>query len=141
MKEQAAPDRRPRWTLLVAVATVAHLVAYLVAAPEHVVDASWPAHARFHVLQALSWIVGGDLVILLVVWPRSRMPARLRLAVVVLGALCFHASYFGALAMIWQGRPERASATPIMAAIALVYFLGLLGAFWARREGAAGGGR
>lgn len=120
---------------LLAVATTAHAVVYLYAAPEHVVDAAWPLHARFHVLQALLWAVGFDLVLLALVFGPFRRGHRWALWVLG-GAWPFvHAGYFIALAGIRGGGPPERSADVIMGGVMFVYAAGwALGWLVARTE-------
>ena len=52
---------------LLGAAHAASALAFLFAIPRHVVDASWPPHARNHVLQALFWVMGFHGVSLMIV--------------------------------------------------------------------------
>jgi len=109
---------------LLAFATVAHMGGYLYAAPEHVVDPVWPPHARFHVLQALLWIVGFDLVILLLVLgPLARGDRWARWALVLAWPFV-HGSYF--VALLRGGGPPELGAHLALLVVALLYGLGLL---------------
>jgi hypothetical protein len=92
-----------KWLLV--IANFGHIVGYAMAVPEHIADAAWPPHARFHVLQALLWIVGFDLVsIALALRPFARGELWARWALVVSLVLA-HGGYFVALAAIPAGSP------------------------------------
>lgn len=110
---------------LIALASLAHAAAYLVAAPEHVVDPGWPAHARFHVLQALIWIVLLDLVLAALAIGPLRRSARGSLPAIALGGLGAHGAYFAAMIAIPGGRPPELSSHLILGGIALVFALGV----------------
>ncbi len=115
---------------LLALASAGHLVAYVVAAPAHIVDATWPLHGRFHVFQALLWIVGFDaLALLLAVGPHRRGD---RWALFALAAAWpfSHLSYFLGLLVIPGGGPSL-GASAVMASLAALYALGLA-AGWRR---------
>lgn len=51
---------------LIGLSHLATIVALVAAVPRHVVDPSWPAHAQNHTLQGLFWIVGFNLLCLLI---------------------------------------------------------------------------
>jgi len=109
------------------LATVGHIGAYLYAAPEHVVDLSWPDHARFHVLQAIFWIVGFDLVLLaLILGPLARGRAWVR-QVLLLAWPFVHGAYF--FALLRGGGPPETSAHVALGALLLLYGVGL-GLVW-----------
>jgi hypothetical protein len=112
---------------LIAVSTVVHLVAYLLpqAMPEHLVDAGWPEHARFHMWQATFWLISLDLLILLV----ALIPFRLRqrwtfwaLAVALFGA---QGGYFISSLLVPAGRPDMPGADIGLLVVMLIYLAGL----------------
>lgn len=111
--------------LVIALASVAHAAAYLVAAPEHVVDPSWPAHARFHVLQALLWIVLLDLALAALALGPLRRGSRSALPALAIGGLGAHGAYFAAMLAIPEGRPPELSSHLILGGVALVFIVGL----------------
>src|SRR5687768_17554016 len=104
---------------LMVFASVAHLVAYFIAAPEHVVDPSWPDHARFHLAQAIFWVAGLDVLSAYVAY---RGGSTLILAAVFLTA---HLSYFVSMLLVPDGRPPALTAHLSLGAIALVFLAGL----------------
>ncbi len=112
--------------LLIALASLAHAAAYCVAAPEHVVDASWPMHARFHTLQALIWIVAIDLALALLALGPLRRGHRGCLPAIAIGGLGAHGAYFAAMIALPDGRPPELSSHLILGAIALVFASGLV---------------
>ena len=108
---------------LLAFASVAHMGGYLYAAPEHVVDPLWPPHARFHVLQALLWIVGFDLVLLLVILgPLARGDRWARWALLLAWPFV-HGGYF--VALLRGGGPPELGAHLALLVVALLYGVGL----------------
>ena len=108
---------------LMLLGCVAHAGAYLYAATVHVVDARWPGHARFHVLQALIWAVGFDVV--LAILALGPLDGRRRWWTLLAGGLFVHGSYFAALIAFPAFGPPELSAHLILAAIAVAYFLGV----------------
>jgi hypothetical protein len=123
-------------SLLVTLASALHLLAYLYAAPEHVVDDAWPLHARFHVLQAIFWIIGFDLAAIAI----ARGPLRRREPwawwALASAFVPLHGAYFIAMVAIPGGQPPELSSHAILGAIAAVYAAGValgVGAVTARR--------
>jgi hypothetical protein len=107
---------------LLGLATLIHVISYVVAAPEHVVDTSWPLHARFHVLQALQWAVGFDLV---VAWLIVRL-ARERwvLGPLAIAFVLLHGAYFVSFA-VRGGEPSNVSAHIALGTAMALYAAGL----------------
>lgn len=108
---------------LLLLATLGHIGAYLYAAPEHVVDPGWPPHARFHVLQAIFWVVGFNLVLVpLIMGPLARGETWVR-GVLLLAWPFVHGAYF--VALLRGGGPPEASAHAGLLALLLLYGAGL----------------
>ena len=111
---------------LVVAASAGHLIGYCLAVPEHVVATDWPAHARFHVLQSLVWIVALDTVTVMVAlgpFAAGRHWARWALFASLLGA---HGGYFIALVAIEGGAPPEGMAAHVpLAAAGAVFAIGL----------------
>lgn len=112
---------------LVGIASLAHLVAYCFAVPEHIVDSTWPFHARFHVFQALVWIVGLDLVCAILAFgPFARGVAWARWALLT-GLIFGQGAYFMAMIAIPDGHPPEGLAAHLpLLGILLVYSVGLV---------------
>lgn len=111
--------------VLIVVASVGHLAAYLVAAPVDVADATWPLHARFHVLQALLWIAGLDAVIVALALGPLRRGERWSWWTLVSAGASAHAGYFASLAAIRGGGPPEMSAHLVLGALMAAYGAGL----------------
>ncbi len=110
---------------LLVAATVIHIIAYLVAQTEHIVDDTWPMHARFHTLQALIWIVGLDATLLATILGPLRQKKRWALPVLGIGGLTAQGAYFMTMAALPAGRPPELSAHLIMAALVVCFATGL----------------
>jgi hypothetical protein len=121
---------------LLLAATAIHAVAYLVAAPEHVVDRWWPAHARFHVMQALLWAVGFDAVVALIVLGPFARGERWARAALLVAAVFLHGAYFIAFAA--GGWPTNLSAHVSLGASTLLFVFGLALGWRAEPEGSHG---
>ena len=118
--------RRTVGVALVCVAALGQIVIYLVAAPEHVLDTAWPLHARFHVMQAIGWVVAANLAVLgLAFWPLRR---RDRWAWWTLAAVWpfLQASYFISMLAVPGGGPPEMSAHVFVAIPAVLYLAGLI---------------
>lgn len=114
--------------LLLTVATLGQMIGLWFAVPEHIVDRTWPPHARFHVMQAVFWITGLDGSILLLTWGPLRHQERWSLWA-LLGLLVFaQISYFIAALALPRGRPpSRGNAYDwILAAVVGIYAAGLV---------------
>jgi hypothetical protein len=111
---------------LVVTACALHIVAYLQAVPVHLTDKDWPAHARFHVFQALLWIVGLDLALMLIaLYPYAR-GERWAFGALVVGLFTSHLGYFLAMFAIPGGAPPDLTAHIGLGVILALYLLGLL---------------
>lgn len=113
---------------LIVLSTVIHLVAYLLpqAMPEHLVDAGWPEHARFHMWQATFWLVSLDLLILFVAWVPFRLGQRWAFWALVVALLGAQAGYFAASALVPEGRPDTPGADAGLLLVMLIYLAGLV---------------
>ena len=120
--------------ICIGLAAIAHIVGYLMAQGEHIADAGWPLHARFHTFQALMWIIALDASTILVAlkaiterWGRWYLLA---------AGTISHFGYFITLAVFPDGGPDTGMAAHApLAAILILYFAGVTLAL--RRSGAA----
>jgi hypothetical protein len=111
---------------LIAVASALHIAAYLQAVPAHLTDMGWPAHARFHIFQALLWIIGLDIALLLVaLYPYAR-GERWAFNVLLVGLFTSHLGYFLAMFAVSGGAPPDFKAHVALGIILAIYVLGLL---------------
>jgi hypothetical protein len=124
-------------TLIIA-ASIVHMVADLYAQSEHVVDTAWPDHARFHTLQALMWIEGLDLVVVVVATQPDAMAVPWSRWALGIGGVVAHGAYFVALWALPLGAPPQGLGAHLpLAAIAVVYALGLVIGLASARPGDA----
>ncbi len=119
--------------VLLTFAFVVHALGYLHAAPEHVVDETWPLHARFHVMQALVLIEGIDLTMLLVIWGPLRRGSWWALQTLWVGGAVVHGSYF--VAFVTGGQPPDTMPHILLGIVAGAWLLGMVLAERARRFG------
>lgn len=112
---------------MVVLASVGHMIGYCFAVPEHIVDGTWPAHARFHVVQALIWLIGFDLIsVALALGPFARGERWARWALVI-ALIMAHGGYFIALLAIPEGHPpEGLRAHLPLAALLVLHAIGLV---------------
>lgn len=116
----------PLASRLIMIACLGHCVAYLYAAPRHVIDASWPLHAQFHVLQAIFWIIALNIVLAMIGWrPFARGEAWAFWAL-LLGGLGSQGGYFAAMVALPAGRPPALSSHLALGVILVVYGVGLV---------------
>ena len=109
-------------------ACAAHLAIYLVAAPEHVADTSWPDHARFHVLEAIFWVAAVDVIAAAIAWWPLARGERWAWWALALTWVLVHASYFVAIIALPAGRPPNASADITLGITAAIFAAGLVAA-------------
>jgi hypothetical protein len=111
---------------LIVAASTLHILAYLQAVPAHLTDMGWPAHARFHVFQALLWLIGLDLALLLIaLYPYAR-GERWAFGALVVGLFTSHLGYFLAMFAVSGGAPPDLQAHIGLGVILALYVLGLL---------------
>src|SRR5688572_11567230 len=92
-------------SILMGLPALGHLVGYIPATMEHVLDASWPDHARFHAFQSLGLAVGWDVLALWVIaFPFRRGEAWTRW-VLLLYLIFVQAGYFASIAAVPSGTP------------------------------------
>lgn len=78
---------------------------FSIAIPEHVVDDTWSAHAKNHVLQTLFWIIGYSIInIVIILIPFNRKEKWAWWLLLFSGAV-FYLGYFGAIWMTDGGAP------------------------------------
>lgn len=113
---------------LVVLSTVVHLVSYLLpqAMPEHLLDAGWPVHARFHMWQATFWMIALDLVIILIACIPFRSGERWALWALLLAGAGAQGGYFLSGVLVPEGVPPVAGADIGLLAVAGIYLAGLL---------------
>lgn len=113
---------------LVVLSTAIHLLAYLLpqAMPEHLVDVSWPEHARFHIWQATFWLIALDVMILLIALFPFRAKQPWSAWALLTGLLGAQAGYFLASALVPGGRPDTAGADIGLLLVLMIYVVGLV---------------
>jgi hypothetical protein len=93
-------------TALLVVPAAGHLLGYLFATRSHLADQTWPAHARFHVLQSVLQSSGWDVCVLAAaIGPFQRRQAW-TLWIFLGHLLAVQAGYFASAAIIPAGRPR-----------------------------------
>lgn len=114
-------------TTLIAFSTAIHLLAYLLpqAMPEHLIDANWPDHARFHMWQATIWLVGLDVLVLLIVLVPFRQKQAWSFWALVVALIGSQAGYFISSALLPAGRPDVAGADIGLLCLMIIYIAGL----------------
>ena len=112
---------------LVVLSTGIHLLAYLLpqAMPEHLMDSTWPAHARFHMWQATFWLLSLDVMILLIALFPFRMKQAWSLWVLVVGFIGSQLGYYFSILIVREGRPDVAGADLGLLVVMVIYLAGL----------------
>jgi hypothetical protein len=114
--------------LLITVATLGQMIGLWFAVPEHIVDPTWPLHARFHVMQAVFWITGLDGAILVLTWGPLLRQEQWSLWALLALLVFAQISYFVAALALPKGRPpSRGNAYDwILGAVVGIYAAGLV---------------
>jgi len=89
--------------ILITITTIGHALGYSFAVPDHLFDPTWPAHARFHVLQALIGVIGIDLAILILTFGPFRRAEQWAWWLVGILLVFAQVGYFLAALMIPEG--------------------------------------
>jgi hypothetical protein len=82
-----------------------HLIGNVIPGLEHVRDPDWPAHAGFHVLQAIGLLTGMDLIAIALALGPLRRRDRWALWTELTYVLFAQGGYFASLAVLPKGRP------------------------------------
>src|SRR5688500_17157582 len=91
--------------VLMGLPALGHLGGYLPATMEHVMDATWRAHARFHAFQSVVFIVGWDLVVMWIVLGSLQRSEKWTLWVLLAYLIFVQGGYFISMAVIPEGTP------------------------------------
>lgn len=110
---------------LLILVCVAHIIAYVAAQTEHVFDPSWPAHARFHTLQALFWIIGLNATLLALILAPLRSGRHWPVPALLIGGITTHGAYFASIALLPAGRPPELATHVFLGVLMAGYFFGL----------------
>jgi hypothetical protein len=117
--------------VLLASATLGHLLVYLFGGPKHVVDETWPPHARVHMLQSLGWTLGLDSLSLALVVGPLRQGKRWAYWALVYAFPFVHLPYFIGMALIQDGGSD-AFGTFSVSVMMTQYLVGLAAGWKAR---------
>jgi hypothetical protein len=117
--------------VLLASATLGHLLVYLFGGPKHVVDPTWLPHARVHMIQALGWTFGLDLFTLALAVGPLRLGQRWAYWALVFAFPFVHLGYFIGMAAIEDGGSD-AFGTFSVTVMMTQYLLGLAAGWKAR---------
>lgn len=128
--------RSASWGIgLILFTSGAWLVGLCFGVPDHLVDSSWPPHARFHAIQALLWVIAINVTIAIVALGPVRRGERWGLWLLALLLVCGQGSYFIAFGFIPGGAPPEAYAHTGSAISAALYAVGLLLVATSQRSG------
>jgi len=115
-------------TRLIVFSTLVHLISYLIpsAIPEHILDVNWSTHARFHILQAAFWMVGLDLLTLMIALGPFRHGERWSSVALLIAGFCMQTGYYISIVSIPEGAPDVAGANWLLGIVMIIYFTGLV---------------
>jgi hypothetical protein len=123
-------------TILVVTSAAGHLIGNVIPTLEHVRDPDWPAHARFHALQAIGLLTGMDLIAIALALGPLRRRDRWALWTELTYVLFAQGGYFASIAVLPKGRPRGAVFHALYACATGIFLAGLL--LGQRRVGHAG---
>ena len=118
-------DRKRLSTILVTTSAAGHLIGNVIPSIEHVRDPDWPAHARFHVIQAVCLLTGMDLIAIAVALGPLRRRERWALWVELTYVLFAQGGYFASIAVVPKGRPRGAVFHLLYACATAIFLVGL----------------
>jgi len=113
-------------TALVVTSAAGHLIGNVIPGLEHVRDPDWPAHARFHVLQAICLLTGMDLIAIALALGPLRRRDRWAFWTELTYVLFAQGGYFASLAALPKGRPRGAVFHVLYACATAIFLAGLL---------------
>ncbi len=113
-------------TILVVTSAAGHLIGNVIPGLEHVRDPDWPAHARFHVLQAIGLLTGMDLIAIALALGPLRRRDRWALWTELTYLLFAQGGYFASIAILPNGRPRGAVFHLLYACATAIFLAGLL---------------
>lgn len=112
--------------ILVLTGSLLHIIAYLYAAPRHAIDLDWNDHARFHIVQAIFWIIGLDLVSASLVFFKTYLGHAHVKWILTLIFLSAHGGYFVSMLIVPEGKPPELSSHLALLVVGILYFIGLV---------------
>ena len=110
---------------LMVVSILSQLFGYLFAVPAHIMDPSWPDHARFHTLQAVFWLIGLAGISLALIWWPFRRKELWSIGALLFAVVCSQVGYFLAIAAIPEGAPPLVGSNTLLALILVMYLVGV----------------
>jgi hypothetical protein len=110
----------------VVASAASHLIGNVIPGLEHVRDPDWPAHAGFHVLQAIGLLTGMDLIAIALALGPLRRRDRWALWTELTYVLFAQGRYFASLAVLPKGRPRGAVFHVLYACATAIFLAGLL---------------
>jgi hypothetical protein len=113
-------------TILVVASATGHLIGNVIPTLEHVRDPDWPAHARFHVLQAIALLTGMDLIAIALALGPLRRRDQWAFWTELTYVLFAQGGYFAALAVLPKGRQRGAVFHVLYACATAIFLAGLL---------------
>jgi hypothetical protein len=137
MPKPALPDDHGRSatdTALLVVPVAGHLVGYLSPGWRHVVDPTWPLHARFHAFQSLLLVMGVDTAALIAAAGPMRRRERWPLWILLAYLVFVQAGYFAAIAAVPRGRPRGVYFHLLFATALVMFAAGLIRAWGAGKR-------
>lgn len=116
-------------TSMITLAMIVHLIGHYVpdALPEHIFDINLEYHMRFHVFQSSIWILGIDLVILLITYGAFRHQQRWSCFALLFAGIPSQLAYFIAIGVFPEGAPPVGLAVNFLLLVTMaLYFGGVL---------------
>lgn len=91
---------------LFTLAAISQVLGYLYALPGHIGDPTWSAHAQFHLVLSWVWVVGLDVVLVMIARRIVQTGDMWGFKGLVFGFLLAQGGHFITMVLVWEGRPS-----------------------------------
>jgi hypothetical protein len=110
---------------LITLASIAQILGYAYALPQHLDEPSWSDHAQFHHVLAWIWLVGLDIAIMALAWGPLQKQERSALWLLFVLFMSAQGGHFIASMFVPTGRPSEPWYDYALGTVVLIFAIGL----------------